>query len=64
MGQQAQRHGPREPQPEFLIVLVANPERQAILAFVILDRHLVNVHSPILGPQRACQAQLQAALEK
>jgi hypothetical protein len=50
MGQQTQGHGPCEPQPEFLVVLVADPERQAILTFVILDRHLVNVHAAILGP--------------
>jgi hypothetical protein len=50
MRQQTQRHGPRKPEPEFLVVLVADPERQAILTFVILDRHLVNVHSSILGP--------------
>jgi hypothetical protein len=37
MRQQAQGHGPGKPQSEFLVVLVADPKRQAILTFVILD---------------------------
>jgi len=64
MWQQAQCHGPCEPQPELLTVLIADPQGQAILTFVILDRHLVNVHADILGAVGRAKAQSGLPLEK
>ena len=46
---QAYGHSAGQPEPELLTVLGVQSEQEPILAFVVADGQLVNVHSLILG---------------